>query len=100
MNALYEFKVALDERADGAALSPEEKDRLKTQIRVLAFELEKPESDFAPGKVMTDDEFAEQYNALRTEKENLLKELTQHAMQRARLRREEIPFRVEGHSVP
>ncbi|MHC8364987.1 dermonecrotic toxin domain-containing protein [Pseudomonas sp. ZT5P21] len=96
MNALYEFKVALDERADGAALSAEAKDRLKTQIRVLAFELEIPESDFAPGKVMTDDEFAEQYNALRTEEGNLLKELTQQAMDRAKVQRVDIPFAVES----
>nr|WP_256590888.1 NEL-type E3 ubiquitin ligase domain-containing protein [Pseudomonas sp. ERMR1:02] len=97
MDALYEFKIALDERADGAALLPEEKDRLKTQIRTLAFELKKPESDFAPGRVMTDDEFAEQYNVLRIEKENLLKELTQQAMDRAKVQRVEIPFTVESN---
>ncbi|APC16114.1 hypothetical protein BLL42_10380 [Pseudomonas frederiksbergensis] len=97
MNALYEFRVALDERAEGAALPPEEKDRLKTQIRTLAFELGKPESDFAPGKVMTDDEFSEQYNVLRVEKENLLKVLTQQAMDRAKMQRVEIPFTVESN---
>lgn len=96
MNALYEYKTALDERADGADLSAQEKDRLKTRIRVLAFELKKTESDFAPGKVMTDDGFTEQYDALRVEKENLLKELTQQAMDRAKVQRVEIPFTVES----
>lgn len=95
MNALYEYKTALDERAVGSNLSPEEKDALKTRIRTLAFELGKPESDFAPGRVMSDDEFAGQYDAIRTEKDNLLKLLTQQAMERAKLRRMEMPFTIE-----
>ncbi|HEF4761829.1 TPA: hypothetical protein SAN82_004287 [Pseudomonas putida] len=85
MNALFEYKMALDERAEPAARTPRERDELKTQIRTLAFELGKPESDFAPGRVMTDDEFSDQYNALRIEKENLLKELTLQAMDRAKV---------------
>lgn len=96
MNTLYEFKTALKERADGVDLSPEEKDRLKTRIRVLAFELGKPESEFAPGTLMTDDEFAEQWAGIKKEKEDLLKLLTQQAMDRAKLQRVELPFTVES----
>ncbi|VVN12778.1 hypothetical protein PS662_03937 [Pseudomonas fluorescens] len=96
MNTLYEFKSALQERNDGLNLLPEEKDRLKTRIRVLAFELGKPESEFAPGTVMTDDEFAQQYAAIKDEREELLKQLTQHAMDRAKLQRVEVPFRVQS----
>ncbi|MGJ7514033.1 dermonecrotic toxin domain-containing protein [Pseudomonas baetica] len=92
MNALYEYKTALDERAAGSDLPPEDKDRLKTQIRILAFELGKPESDFAPGRVMTDDEFTQQYLAIKTEREMLLKQLTQQAMDRAKLSKVETPF--------
>lgn len=92
LNALYEFKTALNERADGVSLLPEEKDLLKTRIRVLAFELGKPESEFAPGTVMTDEAFAEQYAAIKDEREALLKQLTQHAMDRAKVQRAEVPF--------
>ncbi|MHC8322598.1 dermonecrotic toxin domain-containing protein [Pseudomonas sp. GB2N2] len=96
MNTLYEFKTALQERADGLDLLPEEKDRLKTRIRILAFELGKPESEFAPGTVMNDDEFAEQYAAIKSDKKDLLKQLTQHAMDRAKVQRVEVPFEVES----
>jgi hypothetical protein len=96
MNALYEFKNALDERSEGSHLSPEKKDALKTQIRTLAFELGKPDSEFAPGKVMSDDEFTEQYLAIKEERQALLKLLTQQAMDRAKLQRVEMPFRVEA----
>lgn len=94
--ALYEYKTALKERADGVDLSPEEKDRLKTQIRTLAFDLGKPESDYAPGRVMTDDEFDEQYSAIKNERVTFLKQLTQQAMDRAKLQRAEVPFNVQS----
>jgi hypothetical protein len=92
MNALYEFKTVLQERADGGDLLPAQKDRLKTRIRVLAFELGKPESEFAPGKVMADEEFAEQYSAIKDDRDSLLKQLTQQAMDRAKLQRVEVPL--------
>lgn len=95
MNALYEYKTALDERTGGSSLSPEKRDALKTQLRALAFELGKPDSDFAAGRVMSDDEFAAQYDALRVEKDTQLKRLTQQAMDRAGLQRTPIPFTVE-----
>lgn len=85
MNRLYEFKTALDERAAGTTLLAEEKDRLNTRIRTLANELGKPDGEFAPGIVMTDDEFAAQYAAIRNDSEALLKLLTQQAMDRAKL---------------
>ncbi|MHC8303984.1 dermonecrotic toxin domain-containing protein [Pseudomonas sp. PB3P13] len=91
-NALYEFKTALDERAASANRPPEERDRLNTQIRVLAAELGKAESEFAPGEVITDDEFDAQYKALKNEEDALLKLLTQQAMDRAKLQRTELPF--------
>lgn len=95
MNALYEYKTALEERASGTSLAPEEKESLKTRIRILAHELGKPESDFTLGRIMSDDEFNEQYTAIKNEKEDLLKQLTQQAMDRAKLQRVEIPFTVE-----
>jgi len=96
MDALYEFKDALDERAAGSGLSPEEKDRLKLQVRTLASELGKTEADFAPGQVMTDEEFSEQYTSIKKERDFLLKQLTQQAMDRAKVQRVEIPFAVES----
>lgn len=85
MNALYEYRTALDERVSGSDLSAEEKDRLKTQIRTLAFELDRPESDYVPGRFMGDDEFAQQYAAIKEERDALLKQWTQQAMERAKL---------------
>nr|WP_160109010.1 DUF6543 domain-containing protein [Pseudomonas izuensis] len=96
MNTLYEFKSALDERAADADLSPEERDRLTAQIKTLAHELGKSESEYVPGRVMTDDEFTEQYSVIKSERDDLLKQLTQQAMDRAKVQRVEVPFTVEA----
>ncbi len=89
-----EFKVALDERADSATLSLEEKAGLKERIRVLAAELGEPESAFAPGQIMTDEAYAQALETIKAEREALLLQLTQEAMDRAKLNRVEIPFTV------
>lgn len=92
--ATTEFKVALDERADSATLSLEEKAGLKERIRVLAAELGEPESAFAPGQIMTDEAYAQALETIKAEREALLLQLTQEAMDRAKLSRVEIPFTV------
>ncbi|MFW0756474.1 NEL-type E3 ubiquitin ligase domain-containing protein [Pseudomonas sp. H11T01] len=96
--ATTEFKTALDERADSANLSLEERARLKEQIRVLAAELGQPESAFAPGQVMTDEAYAQELALIKSERESLLLQLTQEAMDRAKLQRVEIPFSVASDS--
>ncbi|WP_347903739.1 NEL-type E3 ubiquitin ligase domain-containing protein [Pseudomonas purpurea] len=92
--ATTEFKVALDERADSAGLSLEEKASLKEQIRVLAAELGQPESAFAPGQVMADEAYEQELALIKSEREALLRQLTQQAMDRAKVQRVEIPFTV------
>lgn len=92
--AITEFKEALEERAAGSGLSHEARDRLREQIRVLAAELGKSEIDIAPGQLVTSEEYAAELEEIKTERNTLLKDLTQQAMDRARLQRVEIPFTV------
>lgn len=97
--ATTEFKVALDERASRTDLTLKEREELKEEIRVLAAELGKPESAFAPGQVVTDEAFAAELDLIRDERETLIKQLTQQAMDRAKLRRVEPPlFTVDTSS--
>lgn len=95
INANTEFHAVLKERANGATLSIEEKARLNEEIRVLAAELGKQESEIAPGQVMTDEDYDAELNLIDDEMKALLKTLTQQAMDRAKLQRVEIPFTVE-----
>ncbi|UZE12593.1 hypothetical protein [Pseudomonas sp. B21-053] len=92
LEALTDFKMAMDERAAAVDLTPEARERLKERIRVLAAELGKPESAFAPGQVMTDEAFDSEYKSVLDEMDQLLKKLTQDAMGWARLDKDDAPF--------
>jgi len=94
LDATTEFYMALERRAT-ESLSVEEKAQLKEEIRVLGAELGKAESEFAPGRVMTGQEYEAEMNVLNDRKQTLLKTLTQQAMDRAKLQRVEIPFTVQ-----
>lgn len=94
LDATTEFYMALERRAS-ESLAVEEKAQLKAEIRVLAAELGKPESEFAPGRVMTAAEYETEMKLLDAQKQTLLKTLTQQAMDRAKLQRVEIPFTVK-----
>jgi hypothetical protein len=97
--ATTEFKTALDERASATDLSLEEKAKLKEEIRVLAAELGQPESAIAPGQVMNQEAYEAELALIRNERETLLKQLTQQAMDRAKVPRPEpIPFTVATDS--
>lgn len=98
ISATTEFYMALQERADDSTLSLEEKSRLKIEIRVLAAELGKPDSTFAPGSVMTEAEYAADVKAIDDERMALLKTLTRQAIDRAKLQRVEIPLTVQPAS--
>ena len=93
-----EFYMALEERARGTELSLEQKEQLKIEIRVLGSELKKPESAYAPGTVMTDDEYVAEVKVIEDEMKTTLKTITGQAIDRAKLRRVEIPFTVEPAS--
>jgi hypothetical protein len=98
IDATTEYKVAMDKRAEDLTLSREEKDRLKEELRVLAAELGKPESDIAPGQIMSEESYCTELELIDEEMNTLLKKLTQEAMGRAKLQRTEIPFTVQpGH---
>jgi hypothetical protein len=95
IDATTDFYMALDNRANDTTLSLEQKARLKEELRVLGAELNKPESDFAPGRTMTDAEYATELNAIDEEKKTLVKTFTQQAIDRAKLQRLELPFVVQ-----
>jgi hypothetical protein len=98
IDATTEFHMALEKRATEPNLSTEEKIRLKEEIRVLAAELGKQESEFVPGRVMTEGEYAGALSLIDGERKALLKTLTRQAMDRAKLQRIEIPFTVEAEN--
>jgi hypothetical protein len=77
--------MALDKRATEQDLSLEAKAGLKEELRVLAAELGKPDSEIAPGQVMSNEAYAAELNLIDTEMKTLLKTLTQQAMDRAKL---------------
>lgn len=95
IDATTEFYMALERRSIEPDLSLEAKADLKQELRVLAAELGKPESAFAPGQVMTDEAYAAELNLIDTEMKTLLKTLTQQAMDRAKLQNAEIPLTVK-----
>ncbi|EJN28716.1 hypothetical protein PMI35_02930 [Pseudomonas sp. GM78] len=98
ISATTEFYMALQERVNDPALSLEDEARLKIEIRALAAELGKPDSTFAPGRVMTEAEYAADLKAITDESRALLKTLTRQAIDRAKLQRVEIPFTVQPAS--
>jgi hypothetical protein len=77
--------MALDKRATEQDLSLEAKAGLKEELRVLAAELGKPDSEIGPGHVMSNEAYAAELNLIDTEMKTLLKTLTQQAMDRAKL---------------
>lgn len=85
IDATTEFFMALDKRATEQDLSLEAKAGLKEELRVLAAELGKPDSEIGPGQVMSNEAYAAELNLIDTEMKTLLKTLTQQAMDRAKL---------------
>jgi hypothetical protein len=90
--------MALDQRANDTTLSLEQKARLKEELTVLGAELKKPQSDFSPGRVMTEADYAAELDAIDEDKKTLLKTFTQQAIDRAKLQRVELPFVVQPDS--
>nr|WP_180204061.1 DUF6543 domain-containing protein [Pseudomonas sp. SbOxS1]NYU03887.1 hypothetical protein [Pseudomonas sp. SbOxS1] len=97
-SATTDFYMALQKRVNDSTLSLEENARLNIEIRGLAAELGKPESAFAPGRVMTEAQYTADVQAIEDEKRALLKTLTRQAIDRAKLQRVEIPFTVQPAS--
>lgn len=83
--ATVTFKEALDERAASTGQTLEEKAELKEKIRVLAAELGKPESAIAPGEVMSEEVYDQALAEIKAQRDALRLQLTQEAMDRAKL---------------
>jgi hypothetical protein len=95
IDATTEFFMALDKRATEQDLSLEAKAGLKEELRVLAAELGKPESEIAPGQIMTHEAYSAELDLIYNEMKTLLKTLTQQAMDRAKLKNTEISLTVK-----
>ena len=65
---------------------------------MLGAELNKPESDFAPGRVMTEAEYAAELEVIDEDKKAFIKTFTRQAIDRAKLQRVEIPFTVQPNT--
>jgi flagellar biosynthesis/type III secretory pathway chaperone len=94
IDATTDFYMALEKRAT-PSLSLPEKAQLKEKIRVLAAELGKPESEFAPGLVMSAQAYESEMGQLNAQTQTLLKTLTRQAMDRAKLQRAETPLTLK-----
>jgi hypothetical protein len=95
IDATTDFYMALEKRAT-QSLSLPEKAQLKEEIRVLAAELGLPESEFAPGRVMSAEEYESEMSRLNAQTQTLLKTLTRQAMDRAKLQRVETPLTLKN----
>ncbi|EJM80893.1 hypothetical protein PMI34_05421 [Pseudomonas sp. GM74] len=87
IDATIDLQDALQRRAEGTRLTTEEKAAVEAQIKGLCSELGKSETDFAGGKVMTDEAYVQALDDIDRQITQLLKKLTQDAMIRARLDR-------------
>lgn len=98
IEATIEFYSALEKRATETTLSLEQKAQLKEELRVLGAELNKPQSAFAPGRVMTEAEYAAELEAIDEDRKTFIKTFTRQAIERAKLQRVEMPFTVQPNS--
>lgn len=93
-DAALELQIAQVEWTQSTDLA--ERNRLREKITSLATVLGKQQGDVPPGRVMTDAEYNAELESIDAEKQGLLKKLTREAMDRAKLQRVEIPFKVES----
>jgi hypothetical protein len=87
IDTTIDLQDALQRRAEGTRLTTEEKAAVEAEIKGLCSELGKSETDFADGRLMTDEEYVQALDDIDLQITQLLKKLTQEAMIRARLDR-------------
>jgi hypothetical protein len=87
IDATTDLQDALQRRAEGTRLTAEGKAAVETEIKGLCSELGKSETDFADGKLMTDEEYVQALDDIDLQITQLLKKLTREAMIRAKLDR-------------
>ncbi|WP_419712252.1 dermonecrotic toxin domain-containing protein [Pseudomonas sp. NFX224] len=87
IDATTDLQDALQRRAEGTQLTAEEKTEVEAEIKALCDELGNSESDFAQGRLMTDEAYVEALNDIDLQITQQLKTLTRQAMVRAKLDR-------------
>jgi hypothetical protein len=87
IDATIDLQDALQRRAEGTRLTTEEKAAVEAEIKGLCSELGKSETDFADGRLMTDEEYVQTLDDIDLQITQLLKKLTREAMIRAKLDR-------------
>ncbi|MCP2023706.1 UNVERIFIED_ORG: hypothetical protein J2Y76_004621 [Pseudomonas reinekei] len=87
IDATIDLQDALQRRAEGTRLTAEGKAAVEAEIKGLCSELGKSETDFADGKLMTDEEYVQALDDIDLQITQLLKKLTREAMIRAKLDR-------------
>ncbi|MNL01368.1 putative E3 ubiquitin-protein ligase ipaH7.8 [compost metagenome] len=87
IDATTDLQDALQRRAEGTRLTTEEKAAVELEIKGLCSELDKPETDFADGRLMTEEAYGQALNDIDRQITQQLKNLTREAMTRARLDR-------------
>ncbi|MNQ96358.1 hypothetical protein D3C85_1119580 [compost metagenome] len=87
IDATTDLQDALQRRAEGTRLTTEEKAAVELEIKGLCSELDKPETDFADGRLMTEEAYGQAMDDIDRQITQQLKNLTREAMTRARLDR-------------
>ncbi|WP_223447668.1 dermonecrotic toxin domain-containing protein [Pseudomonas sp. BF-R-19] len=87
IDATIDLQDALQRRAEGTRLTTEEKTAVEAEIKGLCSELGKSETDFADGRLMTDEDYVQALDDIDLQITQLLKKLTREAMIRAKLDR-------------
>ena len=87
IDATTELQDALQRRADGTTFTAEEKAEVDSEIASLCGELGRSESDFAEGKLMSDEAYVQALTEIDRQITQQLKTLTREAMKRANLDR-------------
>jgi hypothetical protein len=87
IDATIDLQDALQRRAEGTRFTAEEKAAVEAEIKGLCSELGKPETDFADGRLMTDEAYVQALDDIDRQITQQLKNLTRDAMTRARLER-------------
>ena len=95
IDATTDLYDALQSRAAGTDFSATDKADLEVKIKALAVESGKSENEFAHGRVMTEEQYAQAMNDIDDQMKAQMSRLTQQAMDRAGLQRVDVPFTID-----
>lgn len=95
VDVVIDLYDALQRRAEETGLSVAQKAELEAEIKALAAEAGRSENEFAHGRGMTEEEYAQALNDIDTQRKAKMSTLTQQAMDRAGIQRVDIPFTID-----